>query len=76
MNKKKIILTQDVGHLVLEILSSDQGIEQLLSTFDHGVNFTTATSKIWVVVEGVPKIEDGFVPWLRSSIDENTDFGL
>lgn len=53
-----IALTENVGHLILEILRSDQRVQKLLSTLNHGVNLTTASSKMRIVVEGLPKIVD------------------
>ena len=47
------VLTQDVGHLVLEILSSNEGVQELPATLDHSVNLSTASSKVRIVVEGI-----------------------
>src|SRR6266436_2347336 len=68
--------TQDIGHLVFEILCRYQRIQELLATFEHGVDFTAATSQVLVVVESFPKIINRLVTWLGTSIDEHTDLRL
>lgn len=47
------MLTQNVGHLVLEILSSNEGVQELPALIDHSVNLSTASSKVRIVVEGI-----------------------
>lgn len=50
--------TQNVRHLVLEVLRRHKWVEQLAATFDHGVNLSTAPTKVWVIVEGLPQVVD------------------
>lgn len=47
------MLTQNVGHLVLEILGSNEGVQELPALIDHSVNLSTASSKVRIVVEGI-----------------------
>ena len=51
-------LVQDVRHLVLEVLRSHKRVEQLATTLNHGVDFTTASAKVRVVVKGLPQVVD------------------
>lgn len=51
---KEYYHTQYIGHLVLEILCRYQRIQELSATLDHGVNFTTAPSQMFIIVEGLP----------------------
>lgn len=69
-------LTQDVGHFVLKVLGGNERIEELFATLDHGVDFSTATTKIGIIIEGFPEIVDRLVSRLGSSVNEDTDFGL
>ena|SRR5712671_739903 len=69
-------LVQDIRHLVFEVLCGDKRVEQLPALIDHGVNFTAATAKVGVIVECLPKIVNGLVTRLRTSVDEDTNFGL
>lgn len=41
-------------HLIFEVLGSDQGVQELLSAFDHGMNLSTCTAEIRIVVESLP----------------------
>lgn len=74
--KEGVMYTENVGHLVFEVLRSNQWIEQLLPTLDHGVNLTTSATEVGIVVEGLPQVVDRLMPRLCSGIDENTDFRL
>ena len=69
-------LTQDVRHLVFEILGSDKRVEQLLSSLDHCMNFTTASSEVGVVVERLPQVVNGFASRFGTSVDKYTDIRL
>ena len=40
------------------------------------MNFTTASTKVWIVVEGFPQVVDGLPSGLGTSVDKNTDLGL
>lgn len=49
-------LVQNVTNLVFEILGCHERVDQVSPTLtQHGVNFTTSTSEILVVVEGLPQ---------------------
>lgn len=69
-------ITENVGHLVLEILRCNQGVQKLLTPFNHCMNFATTTSQMSVIVEGLPQVIDRLVPRFCSSVNENTNFGL
>ena len=71
-----VVLTQDVRHLILKVLCGDQWIQELPATLDHGVDFTTATAEMRIVVERLPKVVNRFVPRLGASINQDTTFGL
>lgn len=68
--------TKDVRHFVLKVLCGDQGVQELLSTLDHGVDFTTTSSEVGIVVESLPEVVDRLVSGLSTSINEDTNFGL
>ena len=68
--------TQNVGHLVLEVLRCNQRVEELPTPLNHSVNFTTASSQMRVVVEGLPEVVDRLASGLGTGINKNTDFGL
>lgn len=68
--------TQNVRHLVLEVLSCDERVQKLPTTLNHGVNFSTASSEVGVVVEGFPQVVDRLATGLRTSINEDTNLGL
>jgi hypothetical protein len=38
--KDKAFYTQNIGHLILEVLSRNKRIEKLPPAFSHGVNLT------------------------------------
>jgi len=40
------------------------------------MDFTAASSKVRIIVKGLPEVIDRFVPRFGSSINENTDFRL
>ena len=63
-------LTQDVRHLVFKILGSNKRVEQLLPSLDHGVNFTTTSAEVCVVVKRLPQVVDGFASGFGTSVDE------
>ncbi|KAI6748967.1 hypothetical protein HG531_007914 [Fusarium graminearum] len=66
-------LVENVGDLVLEVLDSNEGVEQLLAALtQHGVNFTTSTTKILVVVETLPKSKERSGTGLGTRIKQNT----
>lgn len=52
------VLTQDVRHFVFKILCGDQWVQEFFPTLDHGVNFTTATTQVFVVIERLPEVVD------------------
>lgn len=69
----EITHTQNVRHLVLEVLGGDQWVQQLLAALDHGVNLTTATAKVRVVIECFPQVVDGLAPGLCTRINQDAD---
>ena len=71
-----VVLTQDVRHLVLEVLGRNKRVEEFLTTLDHGVDFTTASAQISVVVERLPEVVDRLAAWLGTGVDEDAYFGL
>lgn len=71
-----MLRTQDIGHLVLEVLGCNQGVQELSPTLDHGVNFAAAPAEMGVVVEGLPQVVNGLPTGLRPGINEDTDFRL
>ena len=62
-------LVQDVRHLVLEVLCGDEWIEQLLALVDHGMDLSTASAEVRVVVERLPQMVDSFVSRFGTSIN-------
>lgn len=67
-------LIQDIRDLVLEILCSDERVEQVLPALtQHGVNLAASTTEILVIVEGLPKGEERFGTWFRSGIEQDAD---
>ena len=67
-------LVEDVGHLVLEVLGGNEGVEELLAA--DGVDLTAAATEVLVVVESLPEVVDGLVAGLGASIDQDADLGL
>lgn len=59
-------LTQYIGHLVLEILRRDQGVQKFRTVVDLGVDLATATTQVLVVVERLPKVIDTLMAWEQS----------
>lgn len=51
-------LTQNIRHFVLEVLSSHERVQKLLSALEHRVDFTTASAQMTIVVEGFPEVVD------------------
>lgn len=47
-------ITENVGHLVLEVLRCNQRVQKLPPAFNHSVNFATAPSQMSIIVEGLP----------------------
>ena len=76
MRRVRNPLTENVGHLILEVLCGDQGVEQLTATLDHSMNFTTASAKVGIVIECFPQVVDRLATRLGSRIDEDADFRL
>ena len=67
-------LVQDITHLVLEILSSNKRVQQVLpSRPQHSLNLTTGTSTHRLQIERLPEVVDGVFARFRTRIDENTD---
>ena len=51
-------LIENVANLVLEVLSGNQGIEQVASaSTQHGVDFTASTSEVFVIVKSLPEVQ-------------------
>lgn len=69
-------LTKNIGHFIFEVLRGNQGVQEFLSTLNHGVDLTTTSSKIGVVVESLPEVVDRLVAGLGTGIDENTNLRL
>ena len=69
-------LTENVRHLVLEVLRSHKRVEELAAALNHGVNLTAASTKVGVVVEGLPQVVNGLAAGLRARVNEDTDLGL
>lgn len=68
-------LVKDVTDLVLEVLGGNQGVDQIPPTLtQHGVDFTTRTSQILVVVESLPERHEGLVTGLGTGVQKNDDF--
>jgi hypothetical protein len=66
---------ENVTDLVLKILSSNKRIEQVLPALaQHGVDFTTGTSQVLVVVESFPEREKRLWTRLGTGIKKNADF--
>ena len=57
-------------------MRSHKRVEQLATTLNHGVDFTTASAKVRVVVKGLPQVVDRLAGGLSTRIDENTNLGL
>ena len=57
-------------------MCGDQGVDELATALDHGVDFTTASTEVRIVVEGLPQVVDGLAAGLRTGVDENTNFRL
>jgi hypothetical protein len=57
-------------------LRGNQGVQEFLSALDHGVDLTTTSSKVGVVVESLPEVVDRLVAGLGTGIDENTNLRL
>ena len=65
------IHTENVRHLILEVLSSNEWVKKLLPTLNHGMDFTTASTEIGIVVERFPQVINGLASWLGTGIDED-----
>jgi hypothetical protein len=57
-------------------LGSDQRVEELPATLNHGVNFTTAPTEMSIVVECFPKIIDRFVSRFSTGVNEYANLRL
>ena len=60
---------EDIGHFVFKVLSRNKRVQKLLSSLDHGVNLSTSTTKVRIIVERFPKVVDRFVTRLRTGIN-------
>ena len=70
-------LVKNVTDLVLKVLRGDQGVDQVLPPLtQHGVNLTAASTKVLVVVEGLPQGEKGLVTGFSTGVEQDTDFGV
>lgn len=68
---------ENVGDLVLKILRSDEGVQELFpASAQHGVNLTACTAQILVVIETFPKGQQRLIAWLGTRINKNADFGI
>ena len=70
------LLTKNVRHFVLEVLGSHQRIEKLAATLYHGVNLTTASTEMRIIVERLPKVVDGLATGFGTGIDQDAYLGL
>jgi len=53
-------LVENVGHLVLKVLGSDQGRQELAASLtQHGANLSTGTSDVRVEIESLPEMVNG-----------------
>ena len=69
-------LVKNVGHLVLEILSSNQRVEQLATALDHGMDFTTASTEMRIVVESFPQVVDRLPAGFGTRVNQDADLRL
>lgn len=69
-------LVEDVGDLVLEVLSGDQRVQQLLSMRQHDLDFTACASAHGLHVKRLPQVVDGVPPGLRTRVKEHADIGV
>lgn len=69
-------LTENIGHLILEVLGGNQRVKQLLATLNHSVDFTTSTAEIRVVVKRLPQVVEGLAARLGAGINEDANFRL
>ena len=69
-------LTQDVRHLVLKVLCCNERVQEFPASLNHGVDLSTASSQMRVIVEGLPEVVNGLAPWLGTGVDEDAYFGL
>jgi hypothetical protein len=68
-------LVENVGDLVLEVLRGHERVDQVPPSFtQHGVDFTTRTTQILVVVEGFPQSQERLGTGFRTGIEQDTDF--
>lgn len=68
-------LVKDVTDLVLEVLGSHQRIDQVPPTFtQHGMDFTTGTAQVLVIVEGFPEGQERLVTRLGTRIQQDDHF--
>ena len=68
-------LVQDVTDLVLEVLTSDERVDQIApASSKHSMNLTTSATQILVVIEAFPKRKQRLGTRLSTSIKQDTHF--
>ena len=69
-------LVQNIRHLIFKVLGGNERVHKLLTALNHGVDFTTASSEVCIVVEGFPQVIDRLATGFGTCINQDTDFGL
>ena len=70
-------LIENVAHLVLKVLSSNQGVHKVLATSSqHGLDFTTGASAHGFKVKRLPEVVDGVATGASTSVDKDANIGV
>ena len=70
-------LVENVGHLVLEVLGSDERVEEVFAEFALlSTNLTTSAGDVGVCVEGLPQVVQRGATGTSSDIEQDADVGV
>ena len=68
-------LVENVGNLVLEVLSGDERVDQVLPAMtQHGVDLTASAAEVLIIVKCLPEAEERLGTGLGTGVEENADF--
>lgn len=68
---------ENITDLVFEVLRRYERVDKVPPPLtQHSVNFTTSSTQIFVVIESFPQGEERLMAGFRTSIEQNTNFGV
>lgn len=66
---------QDVTDFVFEVLRCNKRVDEVFPAFaQHSVDFAAGAAQIFVVIEGFPQCQEGFMTRLRTRVEQDADF--